>query len=333
MPLSTLRTFTPIALLISLVMMIAASGRAGAQAYHLTFDDEFNSLSLSNQDINGDGGPQQRGIYETWYRSHPSRHLLTGEQEEFIDPFFYGLPQQGPASLGINPFSVHNGILTIGGNPAPPADYAYLDNQKYTSGLLTTFSSFSQTYGYFECRARLPQGAGLWPAFWMLPVTQLPGGDLKWQYEIDVFECFGNATPAGGGSNQVHWALHNGSKGWGDWATVPGNIYTGYHTYGVDWEPYPGNCTFYFDGKVIGKAVTTPDMNQPMFLIVALALGGTWMGPPDPASGEFPAKMDVDYVRAYSNNPNVPAVKPQHGYAPSSTIPIPLAGAALHAAD
>ena len=327
--LANLGRSTLIALLVCLVAVMAASGRANAQAYHLTFDDEFNSLTLSNQDAFGDGGPMHSGRYETWYRCPPSaaRHLVTGEQQEFIDPSFYGLPQQGPASLGINPFSVHDGILTIEGNPAPAADYAYLENQKYTSGLLTTFSSFSQTYGYFECRARLPKGPGLWPAFWMLPTTLWPSGDLKWQYEIDIFECFGNATPAGGGSNQVHWALHHGSQGAGDWATVSGNIYTGYHTYGVDWEPYPGNCTFYFDGKVIGKAPTAPDMNQPMFLILALALGGTWMGPPDPASGEFPAKMDIDYMRAYSNDPNVPAVKPQRGYVPSSTIPVPLAGA------
>jgi hypothetical protein len=57
------------------------------------------------------------------------------------------------------------------------------------------------------------------------------------------------------------------------------------------------------------------------------------MGPADPASGEFPAKMDIDYMRAYSNDPNVPAVKPQPGYKPSSTIPVPLVDPAQHMAN
>src|SRR5690348_17029858 len=167
-------------------------------AFKLTYDDEFNSF-----DSSPDGS---HGYQTTFYfggRSLPSN----GEQEFYSD-----------SSVGVNPFSVKDGALTIsaspGGNP---------DNMPYNSGLITTEGNFSQTYGYFEMRAKLPEGKGLWPAFWLLP------SDKSWPPEIDALEAFGGTNSRGeGGANKFHWGAIGGG---GDWATVDGNIYNSYHTY------------------------------------------------------------------------------------------------------
>src|ERR1700745_421736 len=108
--------------------------------YKLTYDDEFNSFTSSP-----DGS---KGYQTTFYfggRSLPSN----GEHEFYSD-----------SSVGTNPFSVQNGALDITAKPGVPAGY--------TSGRTTPEGSFSQTYGYFEMRAELPQGQGFWPAFWLL---------------------------------------------------------------------------------------------------------------------------------------------------------------------
>src|SRR5579872_6790192 len=108
--------------------------------FKLTYDDEFNNFTSSP-----DGS---QGYQTTFYfggRSLPSN----GEHEFYSD-----------SSVGVNPFSLQNGALDINAQPGGPA--------AYTSGLITTEGMFSQTYGYFEIRAQLPQGQGLWPAFWLL---------------------------------------------------------------------------------------------------------------------------------------------------------------------
>ena len=63
----------------------------------------------------------------------------------------------------------------------------YLEGQKYLSGLLTTYNSFSQLYGYFEIRAQIPAGKGYWPAFWLLPKVIMATPP-----EIDILEARGD---------------------------------------------------------------------------------------------------------------------------------------------
>jgi beta-glucanase (GH16 family) len=112
--------------------------------------------------------------------------------------------------------------------------------------------------------------------------------------EIDIMEAFGAPNRFGeGGSNQIHWATHfNLSSDTGGWATVPGDIYTGWHTYGVDWEP--NTIIWYFDGRQIAKVATPATANSPMYIIANLAVGGNW---PGPAGGDT-AHMGIDYIRA-----------------------------------
>jgi len=241
--------------------------------YKLTFDalDPFTSSP--------DGSTGWQTTFYFGGRSLSSN----GEQEYYSDP-----------SAGMNPFDMQNGILDI--TAAPGDNPAHLP---YNSGLITTEGSFSQTYGYFEMRAKLPEGQGMWPAFWLLPT------DKSWPPEIDVMEAFGAPNGHGeGGADQVHYGAisSDGSQSGGNWATVPSDIYADYHTYGVDWQR--DYITWYFDGQQVGQMATPSDMNKPMYMLANLAVGGNWPGAPAGESGH----MDIDYIHAYSNDPHAQAV-------------------------
>src|SRR5262249_7062614 len=148
----------------------------------LSFDDEFNSLSL-----NTGTAATANGTWDTWFRGWNVRTLVgNSEQEIYVDPDYAG---SSGSALGLNPFSNQNGVTTISASPTPAQDLQYLNNMPYVSGVLTTQNSFSQPYGYFEMRAELPGGGqGLWPAFWLMPQNN------TWPPEIDVFEQVDSPT-------------------------------------------------------------------------------------------------------------------------------------------
>jgi beta-glucanase (GH16 family) len=102
-----------------------------------------------------------------------------GEQQIYVDPRYAGL---SPKPLGLDPFRVHNGVLSIVASRTPPELLPVLFDIPYVSGILTSQGSFAQKYGYFEIHAKIPHGVGVWPAFWML------ADDGGWPPEIDVME-------------------------------------------------------------------------------------------------------------------------------------------------
>ena len=168
-----------------------------------TFDDEFNSFSMWNG---------SSGVWETSYPWAPASggtNPANNELEWYINPAY------GPTN-SVNPFSVSNGILTIEANPASPTIEA-ITGQPYTSGIITTYHSFAQTYGYFEMRAQLPTGQGIWPAFWLLPTDQ------SWPPEIDIMELIGSEP------NNLYNFVHYGNNQTADGVTsvtVPSRMIT-----------------------------------------------------------------------------------------------------------
>jgi beta-glucanase (GH16 family) len=183
--------------------------------------------------------------------------------------------------VGLDPFAAKDGVLTITADRAPETLKPRLGGYGYTSGLITTQPSFRQTYGYFEMRAALPRGKGLWPAFWLLPA------DLSWPPEIDVMESIGDPT-------KVYVTAHSkAGKAEGIEVKVPD---AGFHTYAVAWDAK--QLVWYLDGVESGRQPTPPDMHKPMYLLANLAMGGDWAGAPD-ASTVFPARYAIDYIRAY----------------------------------
>lgn len=204
-------------------------------------------------------------------RSHRGRH---GDGEP------PGRAARGRA-LGLDPFDVTDGVLTITVDRAPTALAKDLGGFAYTSGLITSQPSFSQTYGYFEMRAKLPAGKGLWPAFWLLPA------DLSWPPEIDVMESIGDPS-------KVYVTLHSdATKLEGVELHIAPDAF---HVFAVSWTA--SDVAWFIDGREVRRTPTPSDMHKPMYMLANIAIGGDWAGAPD-ASTRFPASMSVDYIRAY----------------------------------
>ncbi|QEE38758.1 MULTISPECIES: family 16 glycosylhydrolase [unclassified Methylobacterium] len=261
-----------------------------AQTATLTYSAEFDTLQLWNgtSGLDTAGGPQW-GSYVTATGTRP----FNQEQEWYLraDHLVGGSGAALP-----NPFGVHDGILTITAAPSDPALLPDLGGQPYTSGMINTSHSFSQTYGYFEMRAELPAGQGMWPAFWLL------SKDGSWPPEIDVMEMLGHD------SDTLYTSVHSLAPGQtaGDHTLSQGTAHVadmsgGFHTYGVDWGP--DSLAFYFDGQEVYRTPTPASLDKPMYMIANLAVGGTWPGDAD-ATTPFPAHMNIDYLRAYQANPS-----------------------------
>ena len=165
----------------------------------------------------------------------------------------------------------------------------------YRSGMISTGGSQwmdpakrAILYGYVEARIRVPEGRGLWPAFWML------SADYAWPPEIDIMEILGNDTSTT--HMNVHWLASGAHQQDGSSFTNATPLSGGWHTFAVDWQP--GKMIWYVDG-VARKTLTSSGVpSQPMYILLNLAVGGDWPGSPD-SSTVFPAKMDIDYVRTY----------------------------------
>lgn len=98
-------------------------------------------------------------FYAGGQASEPERKSnYNGKQEIYVDPSYAG---QGAIPLGLDPFRVRDGILSIVASRTPSKLKQVLFNSEYVSGILTTQKSFSQKYGNFEIRAKIPLGVGV----------------------------------------------------------------------------------------------------------------------------------------------------------------------------
>ncbi len=169
----------------------------------------------------------------------------------------------------------------------------------FTSARIHTRGKFSQAYGKFEARIKLPSGQGIWPAFWMM------GDAGRWPDcgEIDVMENIGREPSTVHGT--IHGPGYSGSKGIGaPFVLPPGRRFSDdFHVYAVEWEP--DAIRWYVDGKQY-HSVSPADLpagakwvyDHPFYLLLNLAVGGNWPGDPD-ATTSFPQTMVVSYVRVY----------------------------------
>jgi serralysin len=247
----------------------------------MSFDDEFNSLSLNTGTAATKGGEWKTSYHYAASTSLSSR-FMNGEKQIYTDPDFKGTSS---APLGVNPFSINNGVLSITAAPASAAIKPSIGNQTYTSGVLTTETSFSQEYGYFEVRAQMPTNNGFWPAFWLLPT------DKSWPPEIDVFEQLSRDP------NTLYMTSHDTTS------TSQGKYFldtTQMHTYGINWTK--DYLTWYIDGVQVYQIPTPASMHKEMYMLLDLAVGD-WGGPTDATTGT--GSFKIDYVHVYQNSDTV----------------------------
>jgi beta-glucanase (GH16 family) len=252
-----------------------------------SFLDDFTQLSLN------DG---TTGTWTTHYRydggGGTNRTLTVNHEAQiYVDPGYAGT---GATPLGLNPFSISNGVLSITAAPTPSALLPVLYNLPYTSGMLTTDGTFAQEYGYFEMRAQAPAGQGLWPCFWLLPQAQsVPG-------EIDIMEMLGQQPT-------TDYLSTHGSVEFRGIDHGSADLTAGFHTYGLDWTA--STITWYLDGTAVASLATPAEMHQPMYILVDLAVGGagSWPGAPD-ATTHFPASLQIDYIDAYADPTHIAAL-------------------------
>jgi beta-glucanase (GH16 family) len=249
----------------------------------LTFDDEFNTLSL----YNGSSG--------TWQPSYSwAPNGLNVGTSWLVNPM-----AGGTSAADANIYSVSNGTLSIGIKPTPGDVLGAVGNTPFLSGQLETKPTFSQLYGYFEINAVLPSGStGISSAFWLLPESG------AWPPELDVFE-----EDTSQGTSAVETGLFTNQSGSNQqiyaWDYNLPNLAAGAHTYGVDWEA--DNVTWYIDGKQVFQTATPADMHQPMYMLIddLTTAVGSWNG--SPAAG-LNTSMQVNWVHAYDSNPYVNGV-------------------------
>ena len=203
---------------------------------------------------------------------------------------------------------VEKGVLVIEGRKEKFRNPKYQRGSKdwrrgrefaeYTSAALITRGKASWRYGRIEVRAKLPRGKGMWPAIWTLGTNR---SKVRWPGcgEIDIMEFVGKQP------DHVHGNAHYGLGG--RHRSKHGKLrtkapYDDFHVYAIEW--FPDRIDFYFDKKKYhtfriddaGKGADNA-FRRPHYLLINLAIGGSWGGKIDEAV--LPQKYLIDYVRVY----------------------------------
>lgn len=205
---------------------------------------------------------------------------------------------------------VDGGNLTIRGTRTPsPITCAEPSGgtrtSDYAGAQLWTRDKFSQTYGRYEMRAKLPAGRGFWPGFWTWP--QESRYNDAWA-EIDIMEAYGYTDWIDVGAT-LHEPRSGGDTRWCQDLIQP-NVHADFHTYRMDWTA--AGIAVYYDDRLCHNFTWQPQtgltfpqpFDQPMFLILDLAVGFDWApagetSPTVPRTTDLPGDMVIDYVRVW----------------------------------
>jgi len=249
---------------------------AQKEKYKLVWEDNFNGDSLNRDD---------------WNVELHAPGWVNAEWQEYVDSEENIYVEDGKLVI--------QAIKTEGEN----------GDAYYTSGRVNTQNKHDFKYGKFEARIKVPSGKGFLPAFWMMPTDESYYGQWPKCGEIDIMEVMGQST------DTLHGTIHFGEP-----HTQKQGTYTAkknddfaekFHVFSCEWEP--GEIRWYVDGNLYYTAndwftakpgfdeVAYPaPFDQPYYMILNLAVGGSWVGYPDETTefGEN-AQLVVDYVKVY----------------------------------
>jgi beta-glucanase (GH16 family) len=216
------------------------------------------------------------------------------------------------------------GSATAPCDAANPNAYIGLDNAlhivarktasgSYTSARMKSEGLFSLQYGRLEAKIWVPEGQGIWPAFWTLGNHVATAG---WPAsgEQDIMERVDGPLSPDWNEGSIHGPGFTGDVGLGTKFYFPKGqtAGSGWHTYGIIWakssvayyidDPTKPYVTYTNPGSIakFKDAVWPFDTGDSAFLLINMAVGGDWPGPPN-KSTVFPADLKVDYVRIYTN--------------------------------
>ena len=248
------------------------------------------------------GGNPALAWYHTFTSVQPTQDATDYSNLVFSDEFATdGAPDPSKWSYDLGAGGWGNGELqTYTNNPANAAVQggnlvitAVRNGNSYTSARLKSENKYEFRYGKVEFRAKLPAGAGTWPALWMLGQNYATN---TWPAcgEIDIMEHKGFEP------NIIHGTVHYTGRSGGNGVTsriTATNVSSTYHIYKVIWSPQ--SIRFYVDNVLFHTILNTNSLpfNSDFFLIMNVAMGGTFGGPVDPAFTQ--SSMSVDYVRVY----------------------------------
>ncbi len=249
---------------LSLALIYGLNGFS--QDWKLTWSDEFNYSGLPNP--------------ANW--DYKSGEVYNNEKQ------FYTIAKSENAR-------VEDGMLIIEAHAEKNKEVSY------TSARLITFGKKDFLFGRIEVRAKLPTGIGTWPAIWMLGINR---AEIGWPDcgEIDIMENVGYDPDTIHGN--IHTKAYNHIKKTNKGAKIKvSHPYEDFHIYVIEW--FEDRIDFYVDSnkyftfKNEGMGNDVWPFNKPHYLILNIAIGGTWGGRHGIDENIFPQKMLVDYVRYY----------------------------------
>lgn len=255
-----------------------------------TFDERFETFDHGQDQL------RPRGTPHRWRTVFGYGGPLSFDNRKFSGTSFASDAEFGgvangrllEGSLGLDPFAHEPGsMLRIRAERVPARLQAYVWGKPYYGGLISTRFSFRQLFGYFEVEARLPDGKGMWPAFWLLPVR----GQWPKNGELDIFEGLGDPKV-------IYATVHSGrQEPVQEKVELLFDASKSFHRYGAAWSK--DEIVWYVDRKEIARTATPADMKRtPMFILLNLGVGGPWGGYPD-ASTRWPGTFDLRRVTVW----------------------------------
>ncbi len=291
------------------------AGKATVSATYKTFSVSYDLTVL---DLEGEGTERQLiwsdefdgdTLDETkWEYQRGVQDVYENDGKTSYGPLFWGNNELQYYTK--DAVSLAEGVMRI---TAARAD-GLPEGRQFTSARIATRDRGFWTYGYFEARMKLPEGAGMWPAFWMLPQPEKGMGTNNryggWAAngEIDIIEGRGRLP------YEVGHTVHYGGDP-STYLTRPTKLKTSFaewHTYGLEWrsdhlawfvdgvEMYRVNNTAWRTDSPLGQNNPTAPFDVPFYIVIDLAVGGNYDGGVRPDASFVSAEMQVDYVRVYA---------------------------------